>query len=476
MRKESILRHLGFIFLFQAVFMLVSLIISIVGKETSIIPLLFSFTTATVFGAMFVLFTSPVDEVSFNEGISTVVFGWLFTCLLGALPYLLWGGEFTLANALFESVSGFTTTGSTVLNNIEGLPKGLLFFRSSTHWMGGIGIILFVLLILPQSKSKFVLLNAEFSSLSQTNFNQNKQQVLRILGYVYIGLTVAQTLALWIAGMSLFDAINHSFATIATGGFSTKNMSVAAFDSPTIEIIIMIFMVLSGIHFGLLFTTIVLRKQNLFTSSMSRAFLIVLGVGIVIVSLKLYFSGFYDLPNAFRFGAFQVISVGTTTGFATADSAGWPPLAMIIIMYFTIQCGMVGSTSGGLKFDRVFLFFKVLKRQILQTLHPRLVMVPKVDNTRISEDVISQTQVFIVLYVLIFFSCTLILTAFDIDLLTAFSASIATLGNVGPGFEGVSSLGNFGNLPDGAKYVLSVNMLMGRLEIFNILALFFYKE
>lgn len=476
MKTESILRHLGFIFLFQALFLFISLLISVVLWETSTIPLLFTFMIAVVFGSMFVLFTNRVEEINFAEGIAIVVFGWLFTCMIGTLPYLLWGGEFSLANAWFESVSGFTTTGSTILNNVEALPNGLLFFRSATHWMGGIGIILFVLIVLPQSKSKVVLLNAEFSSLSQTNFKQNKQQVLRILGYVYIGLTLAQTVAMWIAGMNLFDAINHSFATIATGGFSTKNMSIAHYDSLTIEVIVMIFMTLSGIHFGLLFGTIIFHPSNIFKSSMARAFLIVLAVGTTIVALKLYVADYYELGDAFRYAAFQVISVGTTTGFATTDTASWPPLAIIVLIYFTIQCGMVGSTSGGLKFDRVFLFFKILKRQILIVLHPRMVMVAKVDNQLIREDLISHTQVFIIMYVLIFFISTILISAFDISLMTAFSASIATMGNVGPGFENVSSLGNFSALPDAVKYILTGNMLLGRLEIFNILALLYFSS
>ncbi len=476
MRTESILRHLGFIFLFQALFLLISLAFSVVLWENSIIPLLFTFLTASIFGTLFVLFTNKVEEISFIEGIAIVVLGWVTTCMIGAIPFFLWGGNFTVVNAWFESVSGFTTTGATILSDVESLPKGLLFFRSSTHFMGGIGIILFVLLVLPQSKSKFVLLNTEFSSLSQTNFRQNKQQVLQIIGYVYVGLTVAQIIALCLAGMNLFDSINHSFATIATGGFSTKNLSIAYYDSLTIEIIIMVFMVLGAVHFGLLYGTIIFSKTNLFTSSMARSFLLVMTIGVCLVALKLWQVDMYSIGDAFRYASFQVISLGTTTGFATVDTAHWPPFAILVILYFTIQCGMVGSTAGGLKFDRVFLFFKALKRQIMQVLHPRQILVTKVDNSRVPEDLLAGTQIFIVLYLLILLLSTLLLTAYDLDLLTSFSASAATMGNAGPGFEKVSSMGNFGGLPDGAKWILSMDMLLGRLEIFNILAFFFYRK
>lgn len=475
MKTESILRYLGFILLFQSLFLFVSFLISAFLFETSTTPLLFGFIAAAVFGAMFTLFTHRVEAINFAEGITIVVLGWIVTCLMGAIPYLLWGVEFNLINAWFESVSGFTTTGSTILNDVERLPSGLLFFRSATHWMGGIGIIMFVLLVLPQSSSsKLVLLNTEFSSLSQTNFKQSKRQVLLILGYVYFGLTFLQTLLLWGAGMIFFDAVNHAFSTIATGGFSTKNLSIAHFDSLLIEIITMVFMVLSGIHFGLLFSTFMWHRHNLFRSSMAKAFLLVLGTGIVLVAIKLYTGGFYSLGESFRFAAFQVISLGTTTGFATVDTAHWPPLTILVLIYFTIQCGMVGSTSGGLKFDRVFVFFKALKTQILKVLHPRLIRVSKIDTHRIPDDIIEHTQIFIVLYVLIFFVTTVLLSVFNVDLLTAFSASIATIGNVGPGFEGVSSLGNFANIPDGGKFILTINMLLGRLEIFNILALLYF--
>ena len=290
-----------------------------------------------------------------------------------------------------------------------------------------------------------------------------------------LGLTIAETLLLSLFGMSFFDALNHSFATIATGGFSTKNLSIAYYNNLTIELIITFFMILSGIHFGLLYRTITGKKENLFRSSVVRAYLFVMFAGMFLVAFKLYNSGFYGWWESLRHASFQVASVGTTTGFATKDTANWPAFTQIILMYFTIQCAMIGSTSGGMKFDRVFLFFKSVGKHIKLLKHPRAVFTLKVDDRTISDQLEKQTVVFIVLYIFIFFITTLILTLMDIDLMTAFSASITTIGNVGPGFGEVSSLSNFSGLPDLGKFVLSINMLLGRLEIFNIIALILIK-
>ncbi|MEN9443116.1 MAG: hypothetical protein RIS47_6, partial [Bacteroidota bacterium] len=355
MRIEIVVKHLGQILLFNAAFLFISFLISAINFETSAMPLGFTALMAALLGVLPMVFVKDNHELGFNEGIFVVVMGWILTCLVGAVPYVIWGGEFTFVNAWFESVSGFTTTGSTVLQNVEALPSGLLFWRSTTHWIGGVGIILFVLLILPEAKnSKFVLFNAEVSDLSKSNFKFRSKKILQVLAFVYVLLTALETGLLCWAGMSFFDAINHSFSTIATGGFSTKNMSVAFYNSITIEVIITTFMVLSGIHFGLLFATITFRKKNIFTSPVVQAYFGMMVVGTFIIAIKLYFSDMYPFWTAVRYASFQVASVGTTTGFATVDTANWPSFTQIILIYFTIQCAMIGSTSGGMKFDRIY--------------------------------------------------------------------------------------------------------------------------
>ncbi|NQU82251.1 MAG: hypothetical protein HQ543_12100 [Bacteroidetes bacterium] len=276
--------------------------------------------------------------------------------------------------------------------------------------------------------------------------------------------------------MTFFDAINHSFATIATGGFSTKNFSIASFNNISIEIIVMIFMVLSGIHFGLTFNTILGKKNNIFNSPIIKAYLVFLFAGIVFVSLKLFFSGTYTWWEAVRYSAFQVISLGTTTGFATADTVNWPSFTQIILIYFTIQCATAGSTSGGLKFDRVLIFFKAVAKQIKMIQHPRAVILLKVGGKSIDENIENHTMIFIILYLFIILITTLLLSFLDIDIITAFSSSAATIGNVGPGFGDVSSFGNYSDLPSLGKFILTINMLLGRLEIFGIISLFFIKS
>jgi trk system potassium uptake protein TrkH len=477
MRIEIVVKHLGQILLFNAAFLFISFLISAINFETSAMPLGFTALMAALLGVLPMVFVKDNHELGFNEGIFVVVMGWILTCLVGAVPYVIWGGEFTFVNAWFESVSGFTTTGSTVLQNVEALPSGLLFWRSTTHWIGGVGIILFVLLILPEAKnSKFVLFNAEVSDLSKSNFKFRSKKILQVLAFVYVLLTALETGLLCWAGMSFFDAINHSFSTIATGGFSTKNMSVAFYNSITIEVIITTFMVLSGIHFGLLFATITFRKKNIFTSPVVQAYFGMMVVGTFIIAIKLYFSDMYPFWTAVRYASFQVASVGTTTGFATVDTANWPSFTQIILIYFTIQCAMIGSTSGGMKFDRIYIFFQSFKKQLRLLKHPRAVIPLKIGSLTVKEGVELHTMVFIVLYTLVFLLVALILTAIDVDMFTAFSASITTIGNVGPGFAGVSSLGNFSGIPTFGKYLLSVNMLLGRLEIFNILAFFLIRR
>jgi trk system potassium uptake protein len=469
-RTEIVIRYIGHVLLFCAIFMGISAGISAYYHESSLVPLLFSALITALLGIFPMVFVQRTDTINSMEGLMIVVFGWLAACLAGMLPFMMWGGEFHPVNAWFESVSGFTTTGSSILSEIETLPKGLLFWRSATHWIGGMGVILFALLILPQaSVMKVILLHTEISQLAKTNFSYRAKKTLQILALVYIGLTLLETLLLTLFGMSVFDAINHSFATIATGGFSTRNSSVASFGSRSIELIIMIFMLISGIHFGLIFQTATLnRKSNIFKSTIARNYLIFMLIGIVVVALKLWYDGYYALGDSFRYGAFQVISLGSTTGFATADTNPWPQFTQIVLIYFTIQCAMAGSTSGGLKFDRVFIFLKSIGRQIRQMRHPRAVFTSKIDGKVVDASMESMVAIFIGSYMLILLVSTIALSLFDIDLLSAFSASAATLGNVGPGFNRVSSLGNYGDLPSAAKLILSFNMILGRLEIFGI--------
>jgi len=477
MRSDVIIRHIGLILLFNAAFLFISTIISALGKESSFIPLLYSTLVACIFGIFPLLFVPRIYEIQPKEGIFIVVTGWVVSCMIGMLPYLLWGESFHIVNAWFESVSGYTTTGSSILSDVEALPQGLLFWRASTHWIGGIGIILFALLLFPRTgSSRLTLIRSEISDISQRSFRAKATDIFRIILYVYVGLTTLEVISLVLAGMPLFDAIAHSFATVATGGFSTKNLSVAYFDSLTIEVIIMIFMVLSGLHFGVLYNTLAGRRENILRSPVVKFYGLFLIMGIGIVTGKLYLTGYGTFGEALRNASFQVISLGTTTGFATADTAGWPYLSRLILLYFSIQCACIGSTSGGLKFDRVLIVLKSISKQVKIFLHPKAVIISKLGRAKISQEMEFFVLSFTVLYMITILVSSLLITSFGIDLETSFSAVIATLGNVGPGFGEVSSLSNYGSLPSGAKLILTGDMLMGRLELFSILSLFYVRS
>ena len=475
MRKEAIIKYIGYVLLFNAVFLYTSAAISYFLKETSFVPLFYSGLVCTILGLFPLIFTEKIDEIRFSEGLAISVMGWFITCVVGMLPYVMYGGEFTFVNAFFESVSGYTTTGATILNEIETLPKGILFWRASTHWIGGMGVILFVLLILPQARGlRSSLYKTEVSNLSRMNFRTKARQIARIIGIVYISLTLVETLILWQLGMTFFDAVCHSMSTIATGGFSTKNASMAFYNNIWMELTIVVFMLLSSLHFGMLYVTIVWKKPNLFHSKSVRTYVLLIVIGVVGVAYNLYQQNLYSIGDSFRHSLFQVTSLVSTTGFATVDTTVWPAFAVIILVYFTFQGSMVGSTAGGFKFDRIYLFFQILKKQLRMIQHPKGIFASRMDDEIIGEGIELQTLTFLLIYILTFFVVTLILTFMDIDGLTAFSASIASLANVGPGFGNVGSLDNYAALPVAAKYVLSMEMLLGRLEIMNILALFLF--
>jgi trk system potassium uptake protein TrkH len=465
------------VFLLNAFFMFASMLISLYYHDSGFYPLFYCTLITTLMGIFPMIFVPPTLDLNQKEGYVVVVLSWLLSCLLGTLPYVMHGGEFNFTNAWFESVSGYTTTGATILIDIEALPRSLLFWRASTLWIGGIGIVLFVLIILPTIlKVKISLYKFEMSNLAMDNFKFRARKVLSIVLFVYIGLTLAETILLWILGMGLFDSVCHAFSTIATGGFSTKNMSIAHYNSFGIELVIMIFMLLSGIHFGLLYSAFTSNFRLIFKSEIVRFYLITTLVGICIVAFNIYKTNYPTLLESFRYASFQLISLTTTTGFATAGSEVWPPLCIIILLYFMMQTACSGSTTGGVKVDRVLIFLKNIKKQVQKMMHPNAVIPLRVNGIPIKEDAIESTVMYIVFYLFIVIISSAILCALNIDLLTAFSGAAACMGNVGPGFAHVSSLGNYSSIPDLGKWILSFDMLLGRLEIYGLLMIFVIRS
>lgn len=479
MRIHVVIRYIGMVLQFVAAFMLVSAIVSMLNNyDSAFYPLLLSSFLTAMMGLFPLIFAEKADDVKIKEGYAIVVGSWLVACIVGMFPYLIWGGEFTAINAWFESVSGFTTTGSSILNDIEFLPRGMLFWRSASAWIGGVGVVMFSLVVLPSmGRSRHMLSNVELSTIAKDNFHYRSRVIIRILTMVYVGLTVITTLSLKLAGMTWFDSTTQAMSACATCGFSTKNLSVGFWDSPVIELILIIAMTLSAIHFGILYASMTGRRNNIFRSEVVRTFIGMMALIALVISFSLLADGTYDTwGESIRHSAFQVVSVTTTSGFATADTNTWTPLAIMLLIFLSVVCGCAGSTSGGMKVDRMLIAAKVIRNRMKVQLHPNAVMRIKVDSAVQDEGVLNLVMTFIVAYIMVTLLGTIVYTMFGLDIITSLTASIACLSNVGPGFGEVGSMSNFADLPSLLKFNSTVLMLVGRLEIFGFIQLLFIRS
>lgn len=478
MRVSIILRYIGAVMICVSAFMAVSAGISYVNSvDSGFYPLLLSSLLTFTLGAFPLLFVPRATSISNKEGFTIVVGSWILASVVGMFPYLIWGGEFSLINAWFESVSGYTATGATILNDIEELPQGLLFYRTSTNWLGGIGVVMFALIILPSlGTSRMSLSNVELSSLAKDNYRYRTQIIVRILLIVYVGLTLTTTLALKLAGLRWFDALTHAMSACATAGFSTKNASIAFYDNVIVEMILAAAMFISSLHFGLIYATFLGKSNNIFRSEVVRTYVAIIVGATLIVTLSIFGAGIYpDLWESLRHAYFQVVSLITTTGYATADTNLWTPLAIVVLVFVSIVCACAGSTSGGMKVDRLLIFCKIMWARIRRQQHPNAVIRIRVDGVAQESDMLNSVVVFIVAYIALMLVATFTNTLFGQDLMTAFTSAVACIGNVGPGFGSVGSMGNYADIPAILKLQDSFLMLMGRLEIFGFIQLFFLK-
>ena len=479
MRINVVIRYVGMVLQFIAAFMFLSAVVSWLNDyDSAYYPLLLSSFITTLLGTFPLLFVEKVDEISIKEGYGIVVGSWLVACIVGMFPYLIWGGEFTMINAWFESVSGFTTTGASILNDIEYLPRGLLFWRSSSAWIGGVGVVMFALVILPSmGKSRHMLSNVEISTIARDNFHYRSKVIFRILISLYTSFTLITTLALKYAGMTWFDAVTHAMTSCGTCGFSTKNSSIAFWDNPWIEVILIVAMTLSAIHFGILYATITGRKNNIFRSEVVRTFIGMMLIISLMIAVSLVAADIYpDFGTAMRHAAFQVVSISTTSGFATADTNTWTPLAIMLLIFCSVICGCAGSTSGGMKVDRLLIASKVIRNRMKIQIHPNAVIRTKVDGIVQEESTQSLVMTFIVAYIMLVSLGTVVYTLFGCDLITGVTASISCISNVGPGFGEIGSMDNFSELPVVLKLNSTLLMLVGRLEIFGFVQLLFIRS
>ena len=477
MDTAAVIRYCGISLTGVSLLMLVSAGVAFHEKsEAAMVPLLFAGTVTAVTGLFPLIFVPKHKSIGAREGFFIVTFSWIMACLFGALPYLMYGGEFTPVNAFFESVSGFTTTGASILNNIEALPNGLLFWRIASAWIGGIGIVALVSIVIPtRNDMQSVLASAESSDLARGYYGGRKKRFVYLMLTIYVGITLASTLALKACGMRWFDAVTHAMSACSTCGFSTRNASIAAFDSPTIESVLIIAMLLGGTNFTLLQSTFLPRQggRTVFHSEVFRVFILSLMTASAVTATNLLLSGqCHSILRALRLAVFQIVSITTTTGFATADTDTWPALSITVICLCSVICGCTGSTSGGIKVDRALLAAKGMKEKIHSLAHPSNIRYIRIDGHVRKMEEVEEACIFILFYLSLAVAGGFINAMGGLDLRSGLSASIACIGNVGPGFGSVGSMGNYAMLPDTLKITSMVLMLLGRLEIYPFFLIF----
>lgn len=473
MRTRIIIRYVGLSLIMVAFMMALSTVVAIMnGHDDSASPLIISTVITLITGAFPMIFVRQERYISPNEGIAIVVISWMACCIFGMIPYICYGGEFTLINAFFESVSGFTTTGASILDNIEALPHGLLFWRTSTAWVGGLGIVSFFSLIIPRSRdTRSVLSQAELSDIARSQSSKRGKAFVKTMLAVYITLTMTCALSLRAAGQDWFDAITNAMSTCSTCGFCVRNTSIAAYGNMFVEIVILFFMTLSGVSFMSLVAIISGKNMgDRRISTTMAAFLVFLATATLIITINLHMNGEDSWAHSMRIAAFQVSSITTTTGFATADTTAWPPLSIMILVIASIICGCSGSTSGGIKMDRAVLLFTYIRNSIASAINPNRVMGTRIDGRLISERSAMESMKFILVYASLIVLGALLNMFFGLDIETGMSAAIACIGNVGPGFGSVGSMGSYSDFPSVLKFTNALLMIAGRLEIFPILA------
>ncbi len=469
MNRRMVLNTLGHIALANGGLMLLPAIVSLIYAESCIWSFLIAIGVSIVLGLIMMMFSKPGTRVIYTkEGFAIASYGWLLMALIGALPFVLSGEIPSYIDAFFETVSGLTTTGASILTEVEGMSKGILFWRSFTHWIGGMGVLVLVMAIIPNISDRSIhLMRAEMPGPEVGKLRPKARDTAKILYLIYIGLTVVETVFLLAGGMSLFESIVHTFGTAGTGGFSIKNDSIAGY-SPYLQWVIACFMLVFSINFNLYYLLLVRKIKAIVRSTELWFFAGIVVLSITVISLNIYnmYSGFEE---TLRTATFQVATIVSTTGYATADFNLWPGLSKTLLLLLMIIGGCAGSTAGGLKASRVILLVKSVFREFKKSLHPRSVNVVKMDSKRVDEQIVSGVGTYFAVYCL----CTVVVFAllsiepFDIE--TNLSATVACFNNIGPGLGGVGPTSNYSAYSGFSKIILSLAMLLGRLEVFPLI-------
>lgn len=488
MRIPLVLHVLGNLILLLAGIMLVPLGVAIYyGSYLEIRAFVLPIISAAIIGFIMRFFTKDDDSSSLGvrEGFGIVTFAWLLCALFGAIPYWHSGYCPSFSNAYFEAMSGFTTTGSTILTDIEVLPHSLHFWRSLTQWLGGMGIIVFFVAFLPALKvGSYQLFSAEAPGPKTDKIKPRIAETAKILWFIYLSLTSILVVFLICGGMKPFDSVCHAFCTVSTGGFSTMNASVTAFNSLYIEIVLTAFMFFSGCNFVLHYQCVHGNFRKIFNNTELRFFVSLLFTATLLITLFMYFgdpstykdqiknSEYLSFAGCLRYASFQVVSLCTTTGYCSADFDRWPDICRFLLVFIMFFGGCAGSTSGGIKSIRGLLIFRYCLRELEHLIRPRIIKHVKIDRVSIDEDILKNTLAFFAAFIGIFIVSSFILISLNTEVITAFSAVIASLGNIGPGLAGVGAIENYSDIPLAGKWVLIFCMLVGRLEIYSVIVIF----
>ncbi len=481
MSISLILRIQGFLLLFLGLANGFPATVSLIYKDSGLYPFIISgiITAATGF-LLILIFRQPAKKISQSEGFIIVSFAWVLATIYGSLPFVLVDLFPSILDAYFESVSGFTTTGATILTNIEELPHSILFWRAMIQWLGGMGIILFSIAILPLlGIGGMQLYKAEVTGPVIEKLKPRIVETARSLWIVYILLSALEFILLMFFGMGTFDAITHTFTTMPSGGFSTKNFSIESFNSPAIEWIITLFMIAAGINFTVHYALLYGKFANIKKNRELHFFLCIIIISIILITLSLQQNSVSDLSTNLRHAAFQSASIITTTGYSSTDFSVWPTFAQYLLVLLMFFGGCAGSTAGGIKCIRVLLVLKIGYREIFYLIHRHAVATVKLGGKSVPEGVLRGIAGFVIVYLLIFITGVFGMSLCGLDTISSFSAAASAIGNVGPGLGTVGPYENYLFLPFQGKLLLISMMLLGRLEIFTFLILFvpeFWKK
>ncbi|WP_027340605.1 TrkH family potassium uptake protein [Halonatronum saccharophilum] len=469
MRLKIVFNMLGGMLIFFGISMALPIFISLYYREVDGVAFIVTMGFTISVGKILRHFTYSNEEIRNREGFAVVTLGWVLISIFGAIPFMLANVFDNFVDAFFESVSAVTTTGATVIMSLESLSHTILFWRSLMHWLGGMGIIVMSIAVLPELAGSMQLFKAEAPGPVHERLKPRIRETAKTLWVVYVVLTFLQVFLLWINHMPLFDALIHSFGTISTGGFSSRTLSVKAYDSVVIEGIMTLFMFLAGVNLILHYQVLTGNFKALFKDKEFRFYTLIVTSAIVLITINLRFQVYNSFVDSLKYAAFQVTSIISTAGFATVDYDIWPSFSRALLLILMFIGGCAGSTAGGIKVIRIYALMKKGFQELYKLIHPRAVTSLKIGNKAVSNEVSTSILGFFFLYIIVFVISTLVLTSFGIDLISSISAVAATLGNIGPGLGLIGPLNTYVPLPVVAKLLLSFCMILGRLEIYTVL-------